>query len=153
MRAYELKQQGWKQRDIAAVFGVTEAAVSQWMTTAGTIGVSALQARPRPGAPRRLTDEQLWMIPDCLSHGAEAYGFRGDVWTCARAGKVIEWEFGVTYDRSQVSRLLKQIGWTPQQPIERASQRDDVQIEQWRTQVWSELKKGAFGAPRACFCG
>ena len=89
MRAYELKQQGWKQRDIAAVFGVTEAAVSQWMTTAGTIGVSALQARPRPGAPRRLTDEQLWMIPDCLSHGAEAYGFRGEVWTCARVGKVI----------------------------------------------------------------
>ncbi len=24
------------------------------------------------------------MVPDLLCHGAEAYGFRGDVWTCER---------------------------------------------------------------------
>jgi predicted transcriptional regulator len=30
-RAWELKQQGWKQKDIAQALGVSEAAVSQWL--------------------------------------------------------------------------------------------------------------------------
>ena len=33
-RAWELKQQGWKQRDIAVALGVTEGAVSQWLKRA-----------------------------------------------------------------------------------------------------------------------
>jgi DDE superfamily endonuclease len=31
------------------------------------------------------------MIPELLSHGAEAYGFRGEFWTCTRVATVI-WE-------------------------------------------------------------
>jgi predicted transcriptional regulator len=30
-RAWDLKQQGWKQRDIAHALGVSEGAVSQWL--------------------------------------------------------------------------------------------------------------------------
>jgi hypothetical protein len=92
-------------------------------------------------APCRLTDEQLHLLPDFLSHGAEAYGFRGEVWTCARVGRVIEQEFDVRYDKSQVSRLLKRLNWTPQKPIKRASQRDETAIARWRTEVWTDLKK------------
>ena len=31
MKAFELKRQGWNQREIARALGVTEGAVSQWM--------------------------------------------------------------------------------------------------------------------------
>ena len=72
------------------------------------------------------------MIPDFLAHGAEAYGFRGEVWTCARVAQVIEEEFSVSYHKSQVSRLLKKLGWTPQMPIARAIQRNEREIERWR---------------------
>lgn len=141
MRAYELQQQGWKQQRIAEALGVSKMAVSQWMQAARANGEVGLYARPRTGAPRRLTDEQLQLLPDFLSHGAEAYGFRGDVWTCARVGRVIEQEFDVRYDKSQVSRLLKRLNWTPQKPIKRASQRDETAIARWRTEVWTDLKK------------
>ncbi len=141
MRAYELQQQGWKQQRIAEALGVSKMAVSQWMQAARTKGEAGLYARPRTGAPRRLTDEQLHLLPDFLSHGAEAYGFRGDVWTCARVGRVIEQEFDVRYDKSQVSRLLKRLNWTPQKPVKRASQRDETAITRWRTEVWTDLKK------------
>jgi hypothetical protein len=30
------------------------------------------------------------MLPDFLWHGAEAYGLRGEVWTCGRVAQVIE---------------------------------------------------------------
>jgi len=83
------------------------------------------------------------LIPELLWHGPEAYGFRGQVWTCARIAKVIEWEFGVRYHKDHVGRMLKGLHWTPQQPIQRAIQRDDEAIRRWRDQTWPELRRRA----------
>jgi transposase len=143
MQAWRLKQLGWKQRDIAVALSVSKGAVSRWLTTAALLGPEALRSRPIPGHPSKLTPDQRRRLPDYLWHGAEAYGFRGDVWTCARIARVIEEEFGVSYSKSQVSRLLRDLGWTPQVPITRAIQRDEVAIEHWRTEVWPELKQRA----------
>ncbi len=141
LQALELKRQGWKQKDIAVALGVTKGAVSQWIAASFVKGKEALLARPHPGRPPELTPEEKWLIPEFLSHGAEAYGFRGEVWTCRRVSKVLEWEFGVSYHKSHVARLLKEVNWTPQLPIERATQRDEVAIAHWRTAVWEEIKK------------
>src|SRR5437660_1335400 len=141
MRAWQLKQQSWKQCDIARALGVSEGAVSQWLAAAGRGGPDVLLAHPSPGHPPRLTAAQRRLIPDFLWHGAEAYGFRGEVWTCARVAKVIEEEFGVRYHKDHVSRLLKDLGWTPQVPIKRALQRDEGAIERWRREVWPELHR------------
>jgi transposase len=81
------------------------------------------------------------MIPELLSHGAEAYGFRGECWTCVRVAMVLWEEFGISYHQAHVSRLLKHLAWTPQLPVERATQRHEAVIQQWRVQVWAELKK------------
>jgi transposase len=149
MRAWRLKQLGWKQRDIAAALGVSTAAVSQWLAQARSDGPAALRSRPAPGHPAKLEPAQLRLIPDFLSHGAEAYGFRGEVWTCARVAQVIHEEFGVSYHKGHVSRLLKELHWTPQMPIARAIQRDDQEIEQWRVEVWPRLQKEARHQRRA----
>lgn len=141
LRAWELFQQGWTAARIAAALGVSRAAVSQWLSRARVGGLEALRARPRPGAMSRLTGEQRRSIPELLRHGAEAHGFRGDVWTCARVSEVIAREFGIRYHKAHVSRLLKRLDWTPQQPITRATQRDEVAIERWRNEVWPDLKK------------
>jgi transposase len=144
MRALELKHMGWKQRDIAAALGVTEGAVSQWVAAARRGGLDALVSQvSRCGMTPKLTPEQLRLIPDFLWHGAEAYGFRGDLWTCERVAGVLSEEFGVSYSRSQVSRLLKRLGWTPQVPITHAIQRDDEAIERWRLETWPALKRTA----------
>lgn len=140
-RALDLKQDGWKQKDIAEALGVTPGAVSQWMTAVQIQGQDALSARAHPGATPRLSEAQKRLLPDFLSHGAEAYGFRGEVWTCARVAKVIEYEFAVSYHKAHVSRLLKELDWTPQKPIRRAAQRNEAEIALWRTEIWPELKK------------
>jgi transposase len=140
-RALELKELGWKQREIAEALGISKAAVSQWVAAARENGTESWRAKPRPSGPVKLAEEQMCLIPDLLSHGAEAYGFRGDVWTCGRVAVVIRREFGVSYHKAHVSRLLKKLDWTPQLPIERAAQRDETRIEQWRLEVWPEIKK------------
>ena len=52
---------------------------------------------------------------------------------------MIQEELGVTYDKGHVSRLLRQLHWTPQLPIRRAIQRDEPAIEQWRSETWPRL--------------
>lgn len=143
MRAWELSLQGWAPCDLAEALGVSRAAVSHWLSAAAENGPDALRSRWRPGPAGKLLPGQRELIADCLWHGAEAYGFRGDVWICDRVRKVIKEEFGVDYHKQHVARILQEIGWTPQVPITRAIQRDEEQIQRWRNEVWPERKRRA----------
>jgi transposase len=138
-QALHLKSQGWRRREVAEALSVTERSVNRWFTIARHRGPEGLLSAPIPGRPPELSPQQLQRIPELLWHGAEAYGFRGDAWTCGRIAQVIEQEFGVSYDKGHVSRLLKLLRWTPQMPIERATQRDERAIEHWRSQTWPRL--------------
>ncbi|HET7522833.1 MAG TPA: IS630 family transposase, partial [Acidimicrobiales bacterium] len=149
MRALYLKRRGWIQRDIAEALDVSEVALSGWLARARDGGPEVLRARSAPGRPPRLSLAQKRSIPELLGHGPEAYGFRGQVWTCARVARVIEEEFGVRYHKDHVGRLLKGLHWTPQQPIKRAIQRDDEAIQRWRDETWPELRRRARRERRA----
>jgi transposase len=116
MRAWELSQRGWTQADIAEALGVGRPSVSRWLAAAAG-GPDCLRSRLRVGPAGKLLPGQRELIADFLWHGAEAYGFRGDVWTCDRVAQVILEEFGVHYHKGHVARLLQEIGWTPQVPI------------------------------------
>ena len=141
-RALELKEQGWKQTHIAEALGVSEGAVSQWMKRAREKGVEALRHNPPPGAPPRLSEDERARVPELLERGAEAHGFRGDVWTCERVAIVIRKEFGVSYHPAHVSRLLKALRQSLQKPQRRAEQRDEEAIDNWKQKKWPSLKKG-----------
>lgn len=107
LRAWELHEQGWTQQRIAGALGVTQGAVSQWITRAKEGGgPEALYTRPPQGATPRLSEEQLEELPTLLKEGAQAFGFRGEVWTRERVGQVIERAFGVRYHDRHVSRIL-----------------------------------------------
>jgi transposase len=142
LRAWALKAKGWSQQKIAEALGVTAGAVSQWMRRGREGGEEALKRRPRLGAEPKLTAEQRAQIPVVLARGAEAFGFRGDVWTAKRVATVIRREFGVRYHPNHVGKLLRAAGWSVQKPIARASQRDEAAIEAWRTERWPALKRG-----------
>ncbi len=141
-QAWQLKQQGWPQRQIATALGVSEGAVSQWMKRARDGGADALRHRSPPGAPRRLTTEQLAQLPALLERGPEAYGFRGQLWTRSRITAVMQLTFGISYHPRHVGRLCRTIRWSPQKPARRARQRDEAAIARWREETWPALKRG-----------
>ena len=76
LRAFELKERGWKQTQTADALGVSEGAVTQWMKRASEEGVEALRHKRPPGAAPRLSEEQRAKVSELLERGAEAYGFR-----------------------------------------------------------------------------
>jgi transposase len=142
LRAFELKERGWKQTQIADALGVSEGALSQWMKRAREEGVQALRHKPPPGAPSRLSEDERAKLPELVAQGAEAHGFRGEVWTCERVAEVIWREFGVRYHPAHVSRLLAKLRLSLQKPQRLADQRDEDAIEHWKDQKWPSLKKG-----------
>jgi transposase len=78
-----------------------------------------------------------------VAKGAQAHGFRGEVWTCERVAELIRREFGVSYHPAHVSRLLKKkLRSSLQKPERRADQRDEEAIDNWKEKKWPALKKG-----------
>jgi transposase len=141
LRAWELFQEGWPQQRIAAALGVTKGAVSQWLSRAQADGSPALRHRRPPGRRPKLTHQQRLQLLELLAQGPQAFGFRGDLWTQPRVARVIRRHFGVQYHSSQVGRILKQYHWSRQQPLRRASQRDEAAIRRWKEERWPALKK------------
>jgi len=141
LRAWELFQQGWKQAHIAAALGVTQGAVSQWISRAKKQGPETLKRRKARGATPRLCAQQKAQLPVLLTQGAQSFGFQGDVWTAERVAQVIKQEFDVSYHPDHVGRLLRACGWSQQKPVRRAIQRDEAAIEHWKEERWPAIKK------------
>jgi len=141
LRGWELIRKGWKQKQVAEALGVTQGAVSQWIKRSNEGGVQSLRRRKAPGRKPHLSLEQKAQIPRLLEQGAQAFGFRGDIWTCGRIAQVIDNTFGVSYHPAHVSRILKDCGWSLQKPVRRATQRDEEAILRWKQERWPELKK------------
>jgi transposase len=89
----------------------------------------------------RLSSEQQSQLLKLLSQGAEFFGFQGDVWTQPRVAILIRDQFGVSYDPSHVGRILKACGWSSQQPVHRATQRNEEAIRLWKEERWPQVKK------------
>lgn len=140
-RCVELKEVGWKQADIARAFGLTRAWVSQTLKTFRQQGEAGLTTGKRTGAPSRLTIKQLDELTTELAKGAEHHGFSGQVWTRLRINQVIGKLFGVSYDPSQIGRLLKKVGWSCQKPARLARQQDPQAVVNWQEERLPALKK------------
>ncbi len=143
LRAWQLYQEGYKQADIARALGVTSGAVAQWIVRAREGGAESLKRRVAPGPTPRLDEEQLKRLDELLRRGAEAFGFRGNVWTQERVALVIEREFGVSYHWAHMYRILRRIGWSQQKPLRRATQRKEAAIKEWLKERFPALQESA----------
>ncbi len=68
--------------------------------------------------------------------GAEALGFEGNVWTTKKIATVIRRQFGIRHHPAHVSRLVRQLGWSPQRPLRRATQRNEAAVTAFREEQW-----------------
>ncbi len=129
--------------EIARQLGVSRMTVLRWAHRMSSGGLRQLHRRKASGRPPRLTRPQRQTVLRILKRGALAAGFPTDRWTLARIQKVIEREFGVHYHRNYLSELLQSWGWSVQQPVARARERDEELIQAWLEHDWPRIKKGA----------
>jgi transposase len=103
--------------------------------------VEALRRHPAPGQERKLSAEQRAQLPEVLARGAEAFGYRGQVWTTKRVAEVIKRVFGVSYHPAHCSRILRASKHSVQKPVQPATQRDEAAIHRWKDERWPLLQK------------
>ena len=126
--AVQLLESGRSLSVVARQVGAAVSSVFRWWQAYQREGPQALESKPTPGRPPRLSQPQKRRLVTLLGQGALRAGYRTELWTADRVTELIVQEFGVRYHPAHVSRLLRALGWTVQKPIRRASQRNEQAI-------------------------
>ncbi len=140
--AGSLLLEGREIGEIAEIVGASASSVRRWHRVVKKGGLEALKAKPHPGPKPRLNEKQKQRLTKILLAGPLKSGYRNDLWTCPRVAEVIVKKFGVKYHPAHVWKILRSFGWTPQKPEQRARERNEVNIQNWRRQEWPRIKRG-----------
>ena len=85
-------------------------------------GRDALKSVPAPGAPRKLTDAQLRELASLIAAtDPRAHGFGVALWTREVIKELIHARFGVDLSVASVGRTLRDLGFSAQRPLYRAT--------------------------------
>lgn len=140
-RAIVLLKEGRGIREVARMVGSSGSSVVRWRDAHKKGGAKALEPKPTPGRPRKLSAKQRQNLDRLLNKGPTAFGYKTNLWTLERIAAAIRKKFRVCYHPSQVWRILRQMGYSCQKPERRARERDEQAIAIWRKSDWPRIKK------------
>ena len=133
-------------REVSRLVGASSSSVKRWKDALDAGGFDALRPKPSAGREAYLSEADREALLEILEQGPVVAGYDTEQWTCPRVCEVIEYHFGVQYHVDHVWRVLHALGWTCQKPEQRARERNEAAIEQWRDRDWPRIKKGASAA-------
>src|SRR5579872_5584669 len=105
-RALALLKSGLSLNEVARRMQCVASSLMRWRNAWRRRGADALQAGSSPGRPLKLKATQQRRLLRLLLKGPLAHGYNTNVWTTARVAEVIRREFGVSYHRDHVGRLM-----------------------------------------------
>lgn len=140
-RALELLKSGLSLNEVARRIHCVASSVMRWRDAWRRRGANALKVGSSPGRPPKLKVDQRRRLLRLLVKGPLAHGYNTNVWTTARIAELIRSEFGVSYHRDHVGRLMHSLNWSHQKPEKRAIERDEQEIERWKRKKWPQVKK------------
>jgi len=138
-----LREGKLSQAEIARHLGVSRATVSDWAKIVKAKGIRGLRRKKAPGSQSKLSKMQKAKLKQMLDRGALKCGFPTDRWTLERVRQLIQKEFKVSYHPNYLNRLLRSLGFSPQQPLPQAVEQERELVEAWLEQDWSRIKKVA----------
>jgi transposase len=140
---------GVDPRQVAATLQVSTKSAYTWRRVWAAGGEQALASKGPSGPDRVLSEAQVTKLIATLHEGAAAAGWDEDQrWTLSRVRTLIGRMFHKTVALSTVWYVLRRAGFTPQQPIMRATERDEQAITHWRRYQWPAVKDSRAGWAR-----
>ncbi len=115
--------------------------INKWLRWYVAAGPEALLTQARPGAPAKLTDEQLQEVARLVEAGPVSAGYASGVWTGPMVGDLIEKRFGVRYHYEYIPRLLAKLNFSVQRPRKRLARADAEAQRQWVEERLPEIIK------------
>jgi transposase len=138
-RGCHLLGRGVSKVRIAEALGVSYVTVYRWEQRRRGLGADSWRDRAKPGRPPRLSSAQRAKLMALLVAGARVRGYPTDLWTLKRVAEVIREEFGPRYSLPGVWSVLRDLGFSPQVPLQRALERDEEYVRHWVTTTWPEI--------------
>src|SRR5690349_1046729 len=128
---------GIDARQVAAVMEVSTKPAYTWRRAWAAGGDAALASKGPSRPDRVLSEAQVAKLVAKLKQGPAAAGWAEvQRWTLSRVRTLIGRMFHKTVALSTAWYVLHRAGFTPQQPITRAAERDEQAIEHWRRYQW-----------------
>lgn len=142
-QAIELRKKGWLVQEIAESIGVHRCTVSDWISLHKKFGKESLKKRKAPGPKRKLEAKEIKELLLLIKNPATEFSFETPLWDCPRVGQLIKKKFKKDLHPSNVWRLLKTLGLSPQVPEKKASQQDEKEVQKWLEEDWPKIKEHA----------
>lgn len=109
-KGFRLLQAGTSQAEVARRLRVSRATVHSWNRQL-EYGTHRRAITSRRGAPSRLSATDCLRLRRLLERCPVGQAAASGRWTLGAIAALIEQEFGISYSRSQVSRIVRGIGW------------------------------------------
>lgn len=144
LHAIKYAKTGVAIADIAKASGVSTRSVYQWLSNHEEGGAQALLCKKGAGRPSRLNRDQMaYLASQLRNHTPDQLGLPFGLWTLRRIGELIEQLYDWKPSLPTLCKLMQLLGFTPQKPIYRACQRDDVLVKRWQTEEFPALQARA----------
>jgi len=140
-RAVSLLKRGHSYQTVARIVQSSISSLVRWMQAFRRKGRAGLKPRPTPGRPPGLKPGQKRALVALLKRGAQAAGYRTEMWTSGRVAEQIHRHWGIAYHPGHVWKMLVALGWSCQKPERRALQRNPRKIREWKRRDWPRIKK------------
>ncbi|MFP4572592.1 MAG: IS630 family transposase [Desulfobacterales bacterium] len=144
IRAVQSVQDGESPEEVIKALGFSRACIYNWLARYRGGGWHALSSGKQSGRPSKLNGSHIsWIHNTVRDKDPQQLKLPFALWTCSMVADVIKKKFGIKLSLSSVSRLLRQLGFSPQKPLHRAYQQNPEEVAEWKRTVFPEIKKRA----------
>ncbi len=137
-------QEGVPIMEVVRSMGISRTALFGWLALYRSGGWDALDAGKRGGRKPKLDAKAIeWLYRTLTNDQPTQWKFPFALWTLKLVAKVIHQELGIQLSRWSISRLLRQLGLSPQRPLFRSYQQDDDAVARWKAEVFPDIQRKA----------
>jgi transposase len=138
-----VRQKKQSPEDVIKTFGLHRSNIYNWLKKFDKGGFGSLRSTKSKGPAPKLSTQQKARLAKYLLKNPTQLQFEYALWTVAIIKELIAMKFDVLYSSVQIGRLLKQIGFSKQKPLERAYQQDPVKVAEWLENSYPAIKREA----------
>jgi len=133
-------QAGVKVEEVCKGMGVSRSALFGWLARYRNGGWDSLDAGKRGGRRPKLDGDKLkWIYETVVDKDPSQMKFPFALWTSLLVAEAIRKQFSIKLSRWSVMRLLRQLGLSPQKPLQRAYQQDSEAVARWKVEVYPKI--------------
>lgn len=114
----------------ARVFSIPLRTAFNWLARYRSGGWQALNEKSKQGRPKKISGEDMRWLYDAITQGNPLnYQFEFCLWSLPVIRGLLKQERQVTLSKSSISRLLNQLGLSPQRPIYKSYKQNPTKVK------------------------